>query len=281
MATRVYNGSEVKADLYARIPGDGEMEILLGDTAISDSPFSFWQYDASSSATDDFAGGVIKPTAQMSNGRWLRRGYYNVMGDWSQSTSTEQSYIQNKPTLATVAISGAYSDLTGTPTNLVPSGALFMWGTASAPIGYLLCDGTAVSRTTYAGLFAVISTAFGTGDGSTTFNVPDFRQKFPLGKSASGTGSTLAGTGGAIDHVHAADPPSTSTSTDGSHNHGGATGNPSATVAATNLTGSAANAVHTHSISTDGSHSHTLNVASFNTDTANPPFMAINFIVKT
>jgi hypothetical protein len=97
MAVRVYNGCEVKADLYARIPGDGEMDILLGDTAIGDIPFSIWQYVASSSATDDFANGVIQPTLQSGNGRWLRRGYYNVKGDWNEGASSEQDYILNKP----------------------------------------------------------------------------------------------------------------------------------------------------------------------------------------
>lgn len=99
MATRVYNGSEVKADLYARIPGDGEMDILLGDSAIGDIPFSIWQYDANSSATDDFANGVIKPTLQGGNGRWLRRGYYNVQGNWNEASNSEQDFIQNKPSI--------------------------------------------------------------------------------------------------------------------------------------------------------------------------------------
>lgn len=73
---------------------------------------------------------------------------------------------------------------------------------ATAAAGRLLCDGTAVSRSTYAALFAAIGTAYGAGNGSTTFNLPDLRQRFPLGKAASGTGATLGGTGGAIDHVH-------------------------------------------------------------------------------
>ena len=64
-----------------------------------------------------------------------------------------------------------------------------MYGGATAPSGWLLCDGTAVSRTTYAALFAVISTTFGTGDGSTTFNVPDMRGVFP--KGAGTTNRTL------------------------------------------------------------------------------------------
>lgn len=84
----------------------------------------------------------------------------------------------------------------------VPTGAVLAYGGASAPSGFLLCDGTAVSRTTYATLFGIVGTTFGAGDGSTTFNVPELRQRFPLGKAASGTGSTLGGSGGTIDHVH-------------------------------------------------------------------------------
>lgn len=61
------------------------------------------------------------------------------------------------------------------------TGVVVMYGAAAAPTGWLLCDGTAVSRTTYARLFAVISTTFGVGNGTTTFNVPDFRGIFPAG----------------------------------------------------------------------------------------------------
>ena len=56
-----------------------------------------------------------------------------------------------------------------------------MWLTASAPTGYLLCDGTAVSRTTYAGLYAVIGTTYGIGDGTTTFNLPNMKGRVPVG----------------------------------------------------------------------------------------------------
>ena len=59
------------------------------------------------------------------------------------------------------------------------------FGGATVPANYLICDGSAVSRTTYAHLFATISTAFGAGDSNTTFNVPDFRDKLALGKGAN------------------------------------------------------------------------------------------------
>jgi microcystin-dependent protein len=65
--------------------------------------------------------------------------------------------------------------------DLVPVGAVFPFAGASAPIGYLICDGSAVSRTTYAALFTAIGTTYGAGDGSTTFNLPDMRSSMPLG----------------------------------------------------------------------------------------------------
>ena len=74
-------------------------------------------------------------------------------------------------------------------------GAIKPWTKATAPAGYLLCDGSAVSRTTYADLFAVISTTYGVGDGSTTFNVPNLQGKMPQGYD--GNTYNLAGTGGA------------------------------------------------------------------------------------
>lgn len=61
------------------------------------------------------------------------------------------------------------------------SGDLKFTGRAAAPTGWLMCEGQAVSRATYAALFAAIGTAFGAGDGVTTFNVPDMRGRLPMG----------------------------------------------------------------------------------------------------
>jgi len=74
-------------------------------------------------------------------------------------------------------------------------GAIKPWTKAAAPAGYLLCNGAAVSRSTYAELFAVVSTTYGGGDGSTTFNVPQLQGKMPQGYD--GNTYNLAGTGGA------------------------------------------------------------------------------------
>lgn len=75
--------------------------------------------------------------------------------------------------------------------SLVPTGTIHQSSLATEPQGYLFCRGQAVSRTTYSALFAVIGTLYGSGDGSTTFNVPDIEGRVPVGKSASGTFSTL------------------------------------------------------------------------------------------
>ncbi len=62
-----------------------------------------------------------------------------------------------------------------------PAGSIIMYGGAAAPTGYLLCDGSAVSRSTYSALYSAIGDAYGVGNGTTTFNVPDFRGIFPRG----------------------------------------------------------------------------------------------------
>lgn len=83
---------------------------------------------------------------------------------------------------------------------VMPSGAILPYAGASAPSGFLLADGSAVSRTTYSALFAAIGTAYGAGDGSTTFNVPNLQGRVPVGKNA-GTFSALGATGGEETHV--------------------------------------------------------------------------------
>jgi len=71
-----------------------------------------------------------------------------------------------------------------------PIGAMTEYGGVAAPANWLLCDGSAVSRETYAALFAVIGTRYGAGDGSTTFNVPDFRETTPKGIGLTGNSSS-------------------------------------------------------------------------------------------
>ena len=74
---------------------------------------------------------------------------------------------------------------------IAPIGSVMAWTGSSAPDGWLLCDGTAISRSTYAALFAISGTAYGVGNGSTTFNIPDLQDRLPLGK---GTNNSTLGT---------------------------------------------------------------------------------------
>ncbi len=76
----------------------------------------------------------------------------------------------------------------------VNTGIVVPWGSASIPSGFLECNGQAVSRSTYAALFAVVSTTYGVGDGTTTFNVPDLTDRTVVNKSNT---KSLAQTGGA------------------------------------------------------------------------------------
>jgi microcystin-dependent protein len=83
----------------------------------------------------------------------------------------------------------------------MPSGAVLPYAGSSAPGGYLLCDGSAVSRSTYSDLFTALSTTYGSGDGSTTFNLPDLRGRVPVGKSTDTEFDTLGETGGEKEHT--------------------------------------------------------------------------------
>jgi microcystin-dependent protein len=79
---------------------------------------------------------------------------------------------------------------------LIPAGAIMPFAMNGAPTGWLAADGTAVSRSTYATLFAAIATTYGVGDGATTFNVPDLRGYFVRGSGTNSDG-TISGTFGA------------------------------------------------------------------------------------
>ena len=92
-----------------------------------------------------------------------------------------------------------------------PAGAVVPYGASTAPSGWLLCDGSVVSRATYSDLFAAIGTTFGVGDGSTTFGLPDCTGRVIAGKESSETrlttalsginGGTLGATGGSEAHT--------------------------------------------------------------------------------
>jgi len=199
------------------------------------------------------------------------------------------------------------SNGTGAPTwttvATTPAGVIQQYAGASAPTGYLLCQGQAVSRSTYAALFAVVGTTYGSGDGSTTFNLPDLRQRVPVGRHTSGTFNTLGGTGGAETHTittaqlpsHNHDVGTLATASGGSHSH---TLMPysASDVKGTSCSSSCDDRVMYNSdgrlmtnggrtTSSDGSHSHTVSgsTASTGSGSAMPivqPYIVLNYIIK-
>lgn len=146
-------------------------------------------------------------------------GYHNVVHLAEQGS--DPSGVANYGVLYTKEISTItelfYRDSAGTITQITQNGnilgrivgeivAVAITGT---PSGYLPCDGAAVSRTTYASLFAAIGTTWGAGNGSTTFNVPNLARRTLVGKGGTGTGTlgnAVGNTGGAetvnLAHTH-------------------------------------------------------------------------------
>ena len=151
-------------------------------------------------------------------------------------------------------------------------GQIHMWPTATAPSGYLLCDGTAVSRTTYATLFGVVGTTFGAGDGSTTFNVPNYTNRMPYGTTIGATGGSADAV--VVSHTHAA------TVTDPGHLHTGTVGN-----GASSTSGGIAATVPLNAVpmgtATTGISVTNASAGVSGTNQNLPPYYALAYIQKT
>jgi len=165
--------------------------------------------------------------------------------------------------------------------NAVITGAIQMWPTASAPSGYLNCDGSAVSRSTYSALFSLFGTTFGSGDGSTTFNLPNYTNRMPYGTTIGATGGSADAV--VVSHTHTA----TSTVTDPGHVHNTTRGNGGGS---NSDFFSYAGSTGAQSTDSRGMFTQTtgISVATSNSTTgvsgtnANlPPYLGINFIIKT
>jgi len=175
------------------------------------------------------------------------------------------------PSATVTDLSATNLTVGGVPFAPFPTGALLPFGGSTAPTGYLLCDGSAVSRTTYAALFTAVGTAYGTGDGTTTFNLPNGKGRSFFGLDSSQSEfSTLGKTGGqktVMAHSHGV--------TDPGHVHGvgasaqaslGGAGNVVVDNNGVKITGSSTTGI---SIQSTGSGSNNLN-----------PYFVGNWIIK-
>jgi microcystin-dependent protein len=177
--------------------------------------------------------------------------------------------------LATTAFVSAAASLA------LPAGVYFPWAGSTAPSGYLLCNGQAVSRTTYAALFAAVGTAWGVGDGSTTFNVPDMRDRMPIG---AGNLYSVAASGGSKDAIVVAHTHTGTTATNGDHAHTAQQQGITNTAGAGPWSADGDDVTSSGSTSTNGAHNHTFTTDSTGASGTNanlPPYRASHFIIKT
>nr|WP_276554567.1 phage tail protein [Pseudomonas peradeniyensis] len=196
-----------------------------------------------------------------------------------------------------------------TPGAIVPPGTLVQTFSHAAPTGTLRCNGAAVSRTTFAALFAAIGTSFGAGDGATTFNLPDTRGLF-IRDVDDGKGLDLGRTPGTVQqsqnqyHAHSASSGNagwhahggSTTSVAGSHTHafnyvntpttqdipgiGAAMHQAGVNWAATNRIQAAGDHSHTLNIVGDGVHAHPVTVDPSGGSEARPVNMALYYYIK-
>lgn len=133
----------------------------------------------------------------------------------------------------------------------VPAGAIQAYAGSTAPSGWLACDGSAVSRTTYADLFSAIGTTWGAGDGSTTFNVPDFRGRALIG---DGTGSGL--TARTLGQTLGAETHQLTTAELPSHAHGYSTGTTAGSASSLCRSNTISGSLNSSSVGSDQAHNN-------------------------
>ena len=153
-----------------------------------------------------------------------------------------------------LTLSGLLTD--GDGGGSVPPGAILPYGGGTAPTGYVLCDDSAKSRTDFSALFAIIGTTYGAGNGTTTFNVPDLRDRIPLGKGTNNSTLGAETTGASASAVVAT-----------------ASGSASLTLATGTFATSAKDSSTSSAVTgvTAGGHTHNLTL----------PVQVMNYIIKT
>jgi len=256
--------------------------------------------------------GAARPSYAVAGMTWLddsggtiKWNYFDGTNDILIGTFNETTNvltIEIDPTGSAVGdlmtSTGPSSQPTFQTPSVLPVGAVSMWAgsDSAAPTGWLICDGTAVLRTgATAALFTAIGTIYGAGDTTTTFNLPDFRGRAPIGVNnvslpagADGTLSTRnrADKAGAEDavviaHTHAAT--GLTVVNAGAHTHTAAALSGGGTTAATGSTVTPPIAGNTGSA---GDHGHTITGATASAGVSGvgknmSPFEGVNFIIKT
>lgn len=190
------------------VVGTGTTQTLTGKTisgalntltAIPSASVTGLDTHTSATAAHGATGAVVGTTNTQTLTNKTINGPDNTLTNIAQSSVTN---LTTDLSTLTTAISTEATNRAAAILAAVPAGVIQMWGGAAAPTGWLLCDGTAVSRSTYSAIFAVIGTTFGVGNGSTTFNLPSFKGRVPVGLDSGQTEfDALGETGGAKTHT--------------------------------------------------------------------------------
>lgn len=155
-------------------------------TGSYDMTFAIWDANA---AGDLIAGPITNSAVAVTNGLFtvtlnFGPGVFNGTNYWVEMavcTNGSSNFVTLVPRQQLTPTPYALNLSAPQTYGLCPPGSVMAYMGTSAPPGWLLCDGSAVSRTNYPGLFAVLGTSCGAGDGSTTFNLPDCRGVFLRG----------------------------------------------------------------------------------------------------
>tara|TARA_R110000796_G_scaffold48977_4_gene117214 strand:- start:4750 stop:5307 length:558 start_codon:yes stop_codon:yes gene_type:complete len=162
------------------------------------------------------------------------------------------------------------------------TGTIVPWTTNSAPTGFLECNGAAVSRSTYSALFTAIGTTYGSGNGSSTFNVPDMQDKNVKAVSNNENAGTTGGGNNATPNAHTINNTTISTNQFPSHSHSRSSIGDNADYSMNSGNGNRAirnTTINTSSTGGSSAHTHGVNAGSIS-GLVNP-YLALMYIIKT
>jgi microcystin-dependent protein len=263
---------------------------------VNATTFSIDGTEVTSTAAElNILDGVTADTAEINilDGVTANTAEINIL-DGLTATTAELNYVDG-------VTSNIQTQIDNVTSTAMPTGALVPYAGTSAPSGFLLCYGQEVSRTTYASLFSAIGTTYGTGDGSTTFNLPDLRGRAVAGQDDMGgssanrltgqsggvNGDTLGGTGGNETHTLTEAELAAHTHTVNSVTVYGISGTGSNGQSASGLSFATPTNVETiteHATTQGTSTAHTASLANTGSGSAHnnvQPTIILNYIIKT